>query len=146
MKKRIRALIATIFLLVICFGFATCVEAGTRMVWIGSRTGWVKINGGIYYIHETRGYTYNRGEPCQNDYRWKGNKLYYFGRDGQMIKHSTMLIKLKRDHSVKYIYTPGDKNKRYNATCKRYERKGKSGKWYECGMQTDIYWMCDWQK
>ena len=143
--KRLKAIIATAMIVLICLCHALQAEAGTGLVWLGRRTGWVTIHGDTYYIHETRSRMYHRGEPCWDAYRWRGNKLYYFGRNGRMLKHNTKLIKLNRDHSVKYIYTPGDRNNRYNTKLRRYQRRGKEGKWYEYGMQTNIYWMCDWQ-
>lgn len=139
MKKTIITLL--LVLLVLC---PVRTQAKSRMVWLGRRTGWVTINGDTYYIHVSRSRMYNRGEPCWDAYRWRGDKLYYFGYDGKMIKHSTKLIRLNRDHSVRYIYTPGNKNDRYNVRRRRYQRR-KDGKWKEYGMQTNAYWMCDWQ-
>jgi len=144
MKAKAKMVIVIVVIAIVCTLTAIRAEAGTRMVWIGQQTGWVTINGDTYYIHKSRSRMYNRGEPCWDAYRWRGNKLYYFGHDGRMIKHSTKLIRLNRDHSVKYIYTPGNKNNRYNVRRRRYQRR-KDGKWSEYGMQTNVYWMVDWQ-
>lgn len=145
MKARLRKGVAILMIMLVCFGPAMQAEAGTRLVWLGRRTGWVTIHGDTYYIHETRSRMYNRGEPCWDAYRWRGNKLYYFRYDGKLLKHDTKLIRLNRDHSVRYIYTPGNKNERYSTKRGRYQKRGKDGKWQEYGMQTNIYWMCDWQ-
>lgn len=143
--KKIKIIITMMMLILLCLGPALQAEAGTGLVWIGRRTGWVTIHGDTYYIHETRSRMYHRGEPCWDTYRWKGDKLYYFRHNGKMLKHNTKLIKLNRDHSVKYIYTPGNKNDRYNVGRRRYQRRGKDGKWHEYGMQTNVYWLADWQ-
>lgn len=142
--KKIK-IITIIMLVFLCFGTTLRTEAKSRMAWIGRRTGWVTINGDTYYIHKSRSRMYNRGEPCWDAYRWRGDKLYYFDHDGRMIKHSTKLIKLNHDHSVKYIYTPGNKNNRYSTKRRRYQRRSKDGTWHEYGMQTNLYWMIDWQ-
>lgn len=130
-----------------------CAEASTGMrshdaqgnVYI-SETGWVQIGSDIYYVHATKSRMYAEGEACRNTYRWRGDKLYYFGKDAKAIRHSTHYIKLDKDRTVKYIYTPGDGNReRYNVAHKRYQIK-KHGKWEDTGMQTTIWWMCDWQE
>ena len=130
-----------------------CAEASTGMrshdaqgnVYI-SETGWVQIGSDIYYVHATKSRMYAVGEACRNTYRWRGDKLYYFGKDAKAIRHSTHYIKLDKDRTVKYIYTPGDGNReRYNVAHKRYQIR-KHGKWEDTGMQTTIWWMCDWQE
>lgn len=130
-----------------------CAEASTGMrshdaqgnVYI-SETGWVQIGSDTYYVHKTRSRMYAEGEACRNTYRWRGDKLYYFGKDAKAIRHSTHYIKLDKDRTVKYIYTPGDGNReRYNVAHKRYQIR-KHGKWEDTGMQTNIWWMCDWQE
>ena len=130
-----------------------CAEASTGMrshdaqgnVYI-SETGWVQIGSDTYYVHKTRSRMYAEGEACRNTYRWRGDKLYYFGKDAKAIRHSTHYIKLDKDRTVKYIYTPGDGNRgRYNVAHKRYQIK-KHGKWKDTGMQTNIWWMCDWKE
>lgn len=130
-----------------------CAEASTGMrshdaqgnVYI-SETGWVQIGSDTYYVHKTRSRMYAEGEACRNTYRWRGDKLYYFGKDAKAIRHSTHYIKLDKDRTVKYIYTPGDGNReRYNVAHKRYQIR-KHGKWEDTGMQTTIWWMCDWQE
>lgn len=130
-----------------------CAEASTGMrshdaqgnVYI-SETGWVQIGSDTYYAHKTRSRMYAEGEACRNTYRWRGDKLYYFGKDAKAIRHSTHYIKLDKDRTVKYIYTPGDGNReRYNVAHKRYQIR-KHGKWEDTGMQTTIWWMCDWQE
>lgn len=130
-----------------------CAEASTGMrshdaqgnVYI-SETGWVQIGSDTYYAHKTRSRMYAEGEACRNTYRWRGDKLYYFGKDAKAIRHSTHYIKLDKDRTVKYIYTPGDGNReRYNVANKRYQIR-RHGKWKDTGMQTNIWWMCDWQE
>ena len=133
--------------------FTICAEASTGMysrdaqgnVYI-SETGWVQIGSDTYYVHKTRSRMYAEGEACRNTYRWRGDKLYYFGKDAKAIRHSTRYIKLNKDRTVKYIYTPGSGHReRYNVAHKRYQIRG-HGKWKDTGMQTTIWWMCDGQE
>lgn len=130
-----------------------CAEASTGMrshdaqgnVYL-SETGWVQIGSDTYYAHKTRSRMYAEGEACRNTYRWRGDKLYYFGKDAKAIRHSTHYIKLDKDRTVKYIYTPGGGNReRYNVPNMRYQIRW-HGKWKDTGMQTNIWWMCDWQE
>lgn len=110
-----------------------------------SETGWIRIGSATYYVHKTKSRMYDRYEACRNAYRWRDGKLYYFGDDGKMAKHSTQDMKLSHDHSVRYIYTPGTgRRERYNAKLRRYQIKT-SGGWRTVGNETFIWWMCDWQ-
>jgi hypothetical protein len=110
-----------------------------------SETGWIRIGNDTYYVHETKSRMYDRYEACRNAYRWRGAKLYYFGNDGKMAKHSTQDMKLSHDHSVRYIYTQGAGHReRYNAKLHRYQIKV-SGTWHTVGNETFVWWMCDWQ-
>lgn len=110
-----------------------------------SETGWIRIGSATYYVHETKSRMYDRYEACRNAYRWRDGKLYYFGDDGKMAKHSTQDMKLSHDHSVRYIYTPGTgRRERYNAKLRRYQIKT-SGGWRTVGNETFVWWMCDWQ-
>ena len=110
-----------------------------------SETGWIRIGSDAYYVHETKSRMYDRYEACRNAYRWRDGKLYYFGDDGKMAKHSTRDMKLAPDHSVRYIYTPGTGHReRYNAKLRRYQIKT-SGAWCTVGNETFVWWMCDWQ-
>ena len=145
MKAKAKMVIVIVVIAVVCTLTAIRAEAGTGMVWIGQRTGWITINGDTYYIHHSRSRMYHRGEPCWDAYRWHGGKLYYFGHDGKMIKRSTKLLRLNFDNSIRYIYTSGNRDERYNVRRRRYQRRGKDGKWREYGMQTNVYWMVDWQ-
>ena len=112
-----------------------------------SETGWVQVGGDTYYSHKTKSRMYQVGEACRNAYRWKGNKLYYFEDDGKMLQSDTKYIKLNKDHSVHYIYTPGtNHNDRYNARLGRFQKHDRKGHWKEYGMQTNIWWMCDMQE
>ena len=112
-----------------------------------SKTGWVRIGGDTYYSHRTRSEKYDRNEVCRNEYRWRGNKLYYFGNDGKRIKKSTKYIKLNRDHSVRYVYTPGTNRKeRWSAKYLRYQHRNEEGTWADAGNQTVLWWCCDWQE
>lgn len=107
------------------------------------RTGYV----GNRYLHKTKSAMYDRGEPTKDAYRWKGNKLYYFGHNGNMLRHSTKYIKLNHNDSVKYIYSPGtNHNERYNVRLRRYQVRKKNGHWKTVGQQTNIWWMCDMQE
>lgn len=159
MKIRTKMCAAIVLLVVIAtiaflgLFFTICAEASTGMysrdaqgnVYL-SETGWVQIGSDTYYAHKTRSRMYAEGEACRNTYRWRGDKLYYFGKDAKAIRHSTHYIKLDKDRTVKYIYTPGDGNReRYNVAHKRYQIR-KHGKWEDTGMQTTIWWMCDWQE
>ena len=141
----------TLIFLMSCFIILTTgilrVEAKSCMLWEGRSVGWVTREGNTFYFHKTNGPYYRKGEPCVNDFKWRGNKLYYFCEDGRMLKHDTKYIKLNRDHSVHYIYIPGTHhNDRYNARLKRYQKHNRRVHWIEYGMQTSIPWMCDWQK
>lgn len=110
-----------------------------------TQTGWTAVNGAIYYVHATKSQMYDRHEACRNTFRWRGDKLYYFGNDGRMITRNTRYIKLNSDNSVKYIYTAGTgRRERYNPARKRYQEK-RRGKWHDTGNQTNIWWRCDWQ-
>lgn len=111
-----------------------------------SDTGWIRIGNDTYYVHETKSRMYDRYEACRNAYRWRDGKLYYFGDDAKMAKHSTRDMKLSHDHSVRYIYTPGTGHReRYNAKLRRYQIKV-SGTWCTVGNETFAWWMCDWQQ
>lgn len=110
-----------------------------------TQTGWTAVNGAIYYVHATKSQMYDRHEACRNTFRWRGDKLYYFGNDGRMITRNTRYIKLNSDNSVKYIYTAGTgRRERYSPARKRYQEK-RRGKWHDTGNQTNIWWRCDWQ-
>jgi len=123
-------------ILLTVFVFAMIVDASPRYGWSGDR-----------YIHKTKSAMYDRGEPTRNAYRWRGNKLYYIGHNGRILRHSTKYIKLNRDDSVKYIYTPGtNHNERWNAKERRYQKRRKNGHWLTFGMQTNLWWMCDLQE
>ena len=133
--------------------FTICAEASTGMysrdaqgnVYI-SETGWVQIGSDTYYVHSTKSRAYRKYEACRNTYRWREGKLYYFGDDGKMIRKSTKYIKLNRDRSVKYVYTPGTgRSERWNASLLRYQQRKKDGGWRETGNQTNLWWSCDWQ-
>lgn len=141
------AIIMTLFLTV----SAQCAETtgmysqnGNGDIYI-TQTGWTAVNGAIYYVHATKSQMYDRHEACRNTFRWRGDKLYYFGKDGRMITRNTRYIKLNNDNSVKYIYTAGTgRRERYNPARKRYQEK-RRGKWHDTGNQTNIWWRCDWQ-
>lgn len=110
-----------------------------------SETGWIRIGNDTYYVHMTKSRMYDRYEACRNAYRWRDGKLYYFGDDGKMAKHSTQDMKLSHDHSVRYIYTQGTGHReRYNAKLRRYQIKTRGG-WRTVGNETFVWWMCDWQ-
>jgi len=141
------AIIMTLFLTV----SAQCAETtgmysqnGNGDIYI-TQTGWTAVNGAIYYVHATKSQMYDRHEACRNTFRWRGDKLYYFGNDGRMITRNTRYIKLNSDNSVKYIYTAGTgRRERYNPARKRYQEK-RRGKWHDTGNQTNIWWRCDFQ-
>lgn len=141
------AIIMTLFLTV----SAQCAETtgmysqnGNGDIYI-TQTGWTAVNGAIYYVHATKSQMYDKHEACRNTFRWRGDKLYYFGNDGRMITRNTRYIKLNSDNSVKYIYTAGTgRRERYNPARKRYQEKHR-GKWHDTGNQTNIWWRCDWQ-
>lgn len=152
-KHAICFLVALIMVIAVMAAIALTAEAKTGMysrnsdgdVFI-SETGWVQIGHDTYYVHSTKSQAYQKNEACRNTYRWQDDKLYYFGDDGKMIKKSTKYIKLNKDHSVKYIYTPGtNHNERWNSKLLRYQRRTKRGEWKEVGNQTNLWWMCDWQ-
>ena len=153
-KHAICFLVALIMVIAVMAAIALTAEAKTGMysrnsngdVFI-SETGWVQIGHDTYYVHSTKSQAYQKNEACRNTYRWMDNKLYYFGDDGRMIKKNTKYIKLNRDHSVRYIYTPGtNHNERWNAGLLRYQRHNRRGKWVtQEGNQTNLWWMCDWQ-
>lgn len=141
MNKRLEQKISFIFGATFAFMIAVLLlcmitEASTRTGWVGDK-----------YIHKTKSAMYDRGEPTKDAYRWRGNKLYYFGDDGKILRSNTKYIKLNKDHSVHYIYTPGtNHNDRYNARLMRYQKRTRKGHWKEYGMQTNVWWMCDWQE
>lgn len=111
-----------------------------------TQTGWVKAGKDLYYVHKTNGMAYKRGEACRNDYRWKGNKLYYFGDDGRALRRSVGCVKLRKDGSVRYILVPGiGWRQRYNVRHRSYQ-VFTGGAWHDVGMRTNVPWMCDWQK
>ena len=141
MNRRLRQKVS--FALAAFLAFMIAVLILCMITEASTRTGWV----GDKYIHKTKSAMYDRGEPTKDAYRWKGNKLYYFGHNGHMLRHSTKYIKLNKDHSVHYIYTPGtNHNDRYNARLMRYQKRTRKGHWKEYGMQTNVWWMCDWQE
>ena len=108
---------------------------GSDEIIVSGASGW----SGRYYVHRD-------GTVTRNEYRWKGNKLYYFGNDGKYITRSTTYIKLNKDHSVRYIYTAGcNYLERFNVRKLRYENKI-HGEWMETGHQTNVWWMCDWRE
>ena len=112
-----------------------------------THTGWVKVGSDTYYSHKTQSRMYGKNEACRNVYRWRGNKLYYFRDDGKMLKKNTKYIKLNRDHSVKYIYTPGtNHNERWSSKRMGYQRHNRKGKWVDVGGRTNLWWMCDMQE
>lgn len=153
-KHAICFLVALIMAIAVMAAIAVTAEAKTGMysrdfegnVFI-SETGWVQIGHDTYYVHSTKSRAYQENEACRNTYRWRGNKLYYFGDDAKMITKSTKYIKLNSDHSVKYIYTPGtNHNERWSSRSLLYQKHNKHGKWVTVeGNQTNLWWMCDWQ-
>lgn len=132
--------------------FSMTVEASTGVIgktWYSDDitaedTGWLYTEHGTYYIHKTKSMKYDIGEACRNEYRWKDGKLYYFKNDGRVQTHNSRFIKLNEDDSVKYIRISGS-NDRYNAVKQRYQRKI-NGTWHDISMQTNVWWMCDWQE
>lgn len=152
-KRSICYLIAMAMMAVAFLAAARPAEAKTGMysrdcngdVFI-TETGWVQLGDSTFYVHSTRSRAYEKHEACRNTYRWRGNKLYYFGDDARMIKKSTKYTKLNEDHSVKYIYTPGtNHNERWSSEIMRYQRRNKRGRWVDVGQQTNVWWRCDWQ-
>lgn len=152
-KHAVCFLIALIMAIAVMAAIALTAEAKTGMysrnsdgdVFI-SETGWVQIGSDTYYVHSTKSRAYRKYEACRNTYRWREGKLYYFGDDGKMIRKSTKYIKLNRDRSVKYVYTPGTgRSERWNASLLRYQQRKKDGGWRETGNQTNLWWSCDWQ-
>lgn len=152
-KHAICFLVALIMVIAVMAAIALTAEAKTGMysrnsdgdVFI-SETGWVQIGSDTYYVHSTKSRAYRKYEACRNTYRWREGKLYYFGDDGKMIRKSTKYIKLNRDRSVKYVYTPGTgRSERWNASLLRYQQRKKDGGWRETGNQTNLWWSCDWQ-
>lgn len=152
-KHAVCFLIALVMAAAVMAAIALTAEAKTGMysrnsdgdVFI-SETGWIQIGSDTYYVHSTKSRAYRKYEACRNTYRWREGKLYYFGDDGKIIRKSTKYIKLNRDHSVKYVYTPGTgRSERWNASLMRYQQRGKDGGWRETGNQTNLWWKCDWQ-
>lgn len=142
MKQTIKDIIAGTLagLLLAIFLFCGVTEAATR-------SGWIKQDGDTYYIHKTQSYAYKAGEPTKSAYRWRNGKLYYFGASGKMQKHSSKYIKLNKDDSVKFVYTPGTNHcERYNVKLRRYQRLTKRCRWKSVGIQCNVWWMCDWQE
>lgn len=148
MKMKMKLFLCMIVFTILLFLslFMIRAEASSRLVWIGNRTGWVTIGKDTYYIHKTNGTYHKRGEPCWDEYRWRGNKLYYFDCNGRMLRHNSKYIKLNRDDSVHYIYIAGTHHtERYNARTGYYQVKNKGGRWKSVGERSNIWWMCDWQ-
>ena len=119
-KRKISAALALMLMTLFMTVSAECAtgmisQNGSGDIYI-TETGWVTVDGGIYYVHATKSQMYDRHEACRNTYRWRGNKLYYFRDNGKMLKKSTKYIKLNRDHSIRYIYTPGtNHNERWSS-------------------------------
>ena len=148
----IMAIIVTVYMTLFLMICAEGAEVSTQIysrnaqgdIYI-TETGWVTIGSSTYYVHETKSRMYDKNEACRNVYRWKAEKLYYFGDDGRMITKNTHYIKLNKDKSVKYIYTPGTGHReRYNVAHRRYQEKRK-GRWKDVGNQTNLWWCSDWQ-
>jgi hypothetical protein len=148
-KRKISAALALMLMTLFMTVSAECAtgmisQNGSGDIYI-TQTGWTAVNGAIYYVHATKSQMYDKHEACRNTFRWRGDKLYYFGNDGRMITRNTRYIKLNSDNSVKYIYTAGTgRRERYNPARKRYQEKHR-GKWHDTGNQTNIWWRCDWQ-
>lgn len=148
-----RTVCRAIIIAVMVCAMASTAYAGTGMVYRNSegdvfctQTGWVRAGDDLYYVHKTEGTAYKKGEACRNDFRWKGNKLYFFGSNGKALKKSVGCVRLGKDGSVALVVVPGTKgHRRYNVSEKRYQEYV-NGTWWDVGMQTDIPWMCDWQK
>lgn len=133
-------------LFILLVGIVSNVEAKNRLAWTSSGRGWVTIGEDTYYFHKTDGKMYRKGEPCWNEFRWRGNKLYYFCDDGKMLRYSSKYIKLNKDNSVHYLYIAGtNHNERYNAKTGYYQVRKKNGHWASRGDRSNIWWMCDWQ-
>ena len=109
-------------------------------------TGLYKKDGAWYYGHKTSSALYEAGDLTRASFRIINGKYYYFLYDGRMLTHSTHYIKVNKDHSVRYIYTPGtQQKKRFNVKLRRGQYK-KHGRWItETGMPYDLYGQIDMQ-
>lgn len=102
----------------------------------GPRTGLYKRGGHWYYGHKTKSALYDVGDVARDCFKIINGKFYYFRHSGKMQTKDSHYIDIRhRDHSVRYIYTPGTKRKeRYNTRLHRYQiKKGK--KWETVGME-----------
>lgn len=147
-------------LLVVVFVFAMITEAKTTGIMsmdeggriYSTQAGYFTIHGKTYYAHHSRSVMYKKGELLTNGYRVRSGKMYYFDKDGVMVKkkssrnRTTRYIDFNRDGSVHYIYPAGygEPRERYNADHQRYQVR-KHGKWIDTGMQVWPYGMIDWQ-
>ena len=111
-----------------------------------AKTGLYKRSGHWYYGHKTNSALYKIGDLTRDSFRIIKGKYYYFRHNGKMLMHNTHYIKLNKDHSVKYIYTPGTgKKHRFNVKLRLGQHK-KHGRWItEPGMQYDLYGQIDMQ-
>ena len=140
-RRRAAAFIASIVLiaaivaavLMIC----TPVQAETVNGGIFTNTGLQRYHGHFYFIKEN-------GEVSRDSFRVYENKVYYFGKDGRLQTRDSHYIDIRsKDHSVRYIYTPGTKKRqRYNTALKRYQVKH-GRHWISVGMQCIPYGQFD---
>lgn len=120
-------------------GIFTGADGRTRRMSKGKpKVGLYRVGEDLYYGHKTSTAQYKRGMVTADAFRIIDGRLYYFCTDGKMLRKDTGYIKLRPDHSVLYIYTPGTgRTERYNALERRYEIKGPQGWKLVEGMQ---YW------
>ena len=155
-KKRIARALVALIVAATLVGIALVVNIQAETINIqdglkteleaGPRTGLYKRGGYWYYGHKTKSALYDVGDLTRDSFRIINGKYYYFLHDGKMLTHNTHYIKLNRDHSVKYIYTPGTRKKhRFNVELRLGQYK-KHGRWItETGMQYDLYGQIDMQ-
>jgi len=105
-------------------------------------TGWFRFRGRTYYGYKTGHHTLAR-----NCYRVRNGKLYYLGEDCAVIRKSDRYITLHRDGSVKYVRISGMEDiLRFNSDRRRYQYRGKDGRWHDTGMEMWPYGMIDRRK
>ena len=147
-------------LLLTIFIFAMVTEAKTTGIMsmdeegriYSTQTGYFTVQGKTYYAHHSKSALYDKGELATRTYRVRNGKMYYFDKDGVMVKkkssrnRTTRYIDFNRDGSVHYIFPAGygEPHERYNANRRRFQvRKG--NRWIDTGMQVWPYGWIDWQ-
>lgn len=100
------------------------------------RSGWVKFRGRTYYCHKTESLDYPKYSMYSGGFKILGGKWYCFDNAGRLITKDTTTLDIRsKDHTIRYVYIPGNYRLRYSTAHRRYQEMDAAGKWHDAGME-----------